>query len=47
MIRDLVGAHPALTEAAWDDLSGTVDELPATGTEGILPLARSAGYFEF
>ena len=47
MIRDLVGAHPALTEAAWDDLNGTVDELPATGTEGILPQARTAGYFEF
>jgi hypothetical protein len=47
MIRDLVGAHPALTEAAWDDLSGAVEELPATGTEGILPPARSAGYFEF
>jgi hypothetical protein len=47
MIRDLVGAHPALTEAAWDDLSGVVDELPATGTEGILPPARTAGYFEF
>ena len=47
MIRDLVGAHPALTEAAWSDLSGSVDELPATGTDGALPPARTAGYFEF
>jgi hypothetical protein len=47
MIRDLVGAHPALTEAAWNELSGAVDELPATGTEGILPQSRAAGYFEF
>jgi hypothetical protein len=47
MIRDLVGAHPALTEAAWDDLREVVDELPATGTDGIPPPARAAGYFEF
>ena len=47
MIRDLVGADPALTEAAWQSLSGTVDVLPATGTEGIAPPARTAGYFEF
>jgi hypothetical protein len=47
MIRDLVGAHPALTEAAWDDLSGAMDGLPATGTDGVLAPPRSAGYFEF
>ena len=47
MIRDLVGADPALTEAAWQSLSRTVDLLPATGTDGIAPPARTAGYFEF
>jgi len=47
MIRDLVGADPALTEAAWESLRGVVDILPATGTEGIAPLARTSGYFEF
>ena len=47
MIRDLVGADPALTEAAWETLHGTVDELPGTGTHGLAPPARTAGYFEF
>ena len=47
MIRDLVGADPALTEAAWESLRGVVDLLPATGTDGIPPPARAAGYFEF
>ena len=47
MIRDLVGADPALTEAAWETLHGTVDELPGTGTDGLAPPARTAGYFEF
>src|SRR6201987_3008051 len=30
MIRDLVGADPALTEAAWENLSGIVGLLPAS-----------------
>ena len=47
MIRDLVGADPALTEAAWETLHDTVDELPGTGTDGFAPPARTAGYFEF
>jgi len=47
MIRDLVGADPALTEAAWEDLHEVADVLPATGTDGIPPPARTAGYFEF
>lgn len=48
MIRDLVGADPALTEAAWENLRGVVDLLPAIGTDGgPLPLARAGGYFEF
>ena len=39
MIRDLVGSDPALTEAAWENLSGVAGLLPAsvlpsTGTEG-------------
>ena len=47
MIRDLVGAEPALAAAAWENLHGVVEVLPATGTDGIAPPARTAGYFEF
>ena len=48
MIRDLVGAHPALTESAWETLHGTGDPLlPATGTEGSAPLPRAGSYLEF
>ena len=47
MIRDLVGADPALTEAAWEGLHEAADALPATGTEGMLPPTRVSGYFEF
>jgi hypothetical protein len=48
MIRDIVGADPALTEAAWESLHG-VDEgmLPATGTSGPVSPARIGPYFEF
>lgn len=48
MIRDIVGADPALTEAAWESLHG-VDEgmLPATGTAGAVSPARIGPYFEF
>jgi hypothetical protein len=51
MIRDLVGSDPALTEAAWENLSGVAGLLPAsvlsTGTEGSARRAASGGYFEF
>jgi hypothetical protein len=47
MIRELVGADPALAEAAWETLRGAVALLPATGTEGSSHQSRSAGYFEF
>ena len=50
MIRDLVGSDPALTEAAWENLSGVAGLLPGnvlapTGSDS----RRSApgGYFEF
>jgi len=46
MIRELVGADPALTEAAWENLSGILGLLPATGTDGATP-STQAGYFEF
>lgn len=46
MIRDLVGSHPALTEAAWENLGGVLGLLPATGTDGP-PGSSQAGYFEF
>ncbi|HEY1657311.1 MAG TPA: hypothetical protein VGG14_03120 [Candidatus Sulfotelmatobacter sp.] len=45
MIRHLVGSDPALTEAAWESLSGVQGLLP-TGTDG-RPPSSQAGYFEF
>ena len=46
MIRDLVGADPALTEAAWENLRGIVGLLPASEKE--LPRQTGTdGYFEF
>jgi hypothetical protein len=45
MIRDLVGADPALTEAAWETLREVTGLLPATGTDG--SPVRSEGYFDF
>ena len=47
MIRDIVGADPALTEAAWENLQGVANMLPATGTEGIAHQPSIPGYFEF
>ncbi|MFY9843839.1 MAG: hypothetical protein ACLP0H_05865 [Terriglobales bacterium] len=54
MIRDIVGADPALTEAAWESLHGTGDAeglLPAaglaTGTTGTPHPSRAGAYFEF
>ena len=46
MIRDIVGSHPALTEAAWGTLHGEDDNLLATGTDGPLP-PRPGSYLEF
>ena len=51
MIRDLVGSDPALTEAAWENLSGVAgllpaSVLPATGS-GSGARRASSGYFEF
>lgn len=46
MIRDIVGADPALTEAAWENLRGVVGLLPAGENDtGLRPCA--GGYFEF
>jgi hypothetical protein len=47
LIRDIVGADPALTEAAWEDLRGLGGLLPATGTPGGPRAASTSGYFEF
>ena len=48
MIRDIVGAHPGLTEAAWESLHGIEGGLlPATGTGGGPHPARAASYLEF
>ena len=47
MIRDMVGADPALTEAAWEDLRGLDGLLPATGTHGSPRAGSPAGSFEF
>jgi len=48
MIRDLVGANPALTEAAWESLHGIEEGLlPATGTGGVVHSGRPGTYLEF
>ena len=47
MIRDLVGSDPALSRAAWDNLSATQGALPATGTTGAHLSAASGRYIEF
>jgi hypothetical protein len=56
MIRDIVGADPALTEAAWESLHGIEDGLLpasglatglATGTAGGAHPARAGACFEF
>lgn len=48
MIREIVGADPALTEAAWESLNGVEEGLlPATGTAGVAHPARAGSYFEF
>jgi len=48
MIRDLVGAQPNLTEAAWENLHGTAEALlPSTGTEGVPAPSRPSSYLEF
>src|SRR5208282_4083742 len=47
MIRDIVGADPALTEAAWESLHGIEEAeglLPATGTNGGVHPPRSGPY---
>jgi selenocysteine lyase/cysteine desulfurase len=44
-VADLVGADPALNQAAWETLRGVVGLLPATGTDDDRPVR--AGYFEF
>ena len=48
MIRDLVGADPALTEAAWENLSGAVGLLPASvAAESRARQTATGEYFEF
>jgi hypothetical protein len=48
MIRDIVGADPALTEAAWESLHGIeTGLLPATGTGVAAHPTRGGPYFEF
>lgn len=47
MIRDLVGADPSLTEAAWEALRGVVALLPPSEAETDPYPARTGTYFEF
>jgi len=47
MIRDVVGADPALTEAAWEDLRGVAAMLPENGAEGPPRPTGTNGYVEF
>ena len=46
MIRDIVGADPALTQAAWEGLNQSEALLPATGTDG-MAVPRLASHYEF
>lgn len=47
MIRDLVGADPALTEAAWETLRGIVGLLPANESEAGPRPTGTGGFLEF
>ena len=47
MIRDIVGADPSLTEAAWESLHGVEDRLLPTGTAGPSHPPRAGAYLEF
>jgi hypothetical protein len=47
MIRELVGADPALTEAAWETLRGLVGLLPANASDDDSRPTGTTGYFEF
>ncbi len=47
MIRELVGADPALNEAAWESLRGIVGLLPASESDDGPRAASGGGYFEF
>ncbi len=47
MIRDIVGADPALTEAAWENLHGIRRNLLPTGSEGGARPPRPGSYLEF
>jgi hypothetical protein len=48
MIREIVGADPALTEAAWESLHGVEEGLlQATGTAGGARPTRAGSYLEF
>ena len=46
MIRDLVSADPALSEAAWESLRGAAGYLPPDESENSRA-SGTAGYFEF
>ena len=47
MIREMVGADPALSEAAWESLQGIAGLLPPNESEEIRRVANGGGYFEF
>jgi hypothetical protein len=46
MVREIVSADPALTEAAWEGLRGLVGMLPANAQE-TAQLTGTGGHFEF
>ena len=47
MIRELVGAHPALTDAAWDSLRGVVGLLAEDDGDESAKRTGTGGYLEF
>jgi hypothetical protein len=47
MIRDLVGADPALTEAAWESLRGIEGLLSPAESDAVPRRAAAGAYIEF
>jgi len=47
MIRDIVGADPALTQVAWETLRGVAGCLPEPATDATPRIASGGACFEF
>jgi hypothetical protein len=47
MIREVVGADPALSQSAWETLRGLIGLLPAGENDSGSRPTGTGGYFEF